>query len=337
MKPSRSSRPLAAAVAAMMILVTWPGGTTAPARAADDGVGVAELDPRTERAIDRGLAWLADRQKKDGGWGDKYRCAMTSLSMMSFMLKGYFPERGKYGAVMEDAVDFLLNESREHGGYFGVNMYEHGLTTLALSEVWGMTSSEQVRTALKKAVDVILRSQSPRGGWRYHPRPTDQDISVTVMQIVALASAREAGIYVPDRTIDQAVKYVKSLQHPSGGFGYTSPKGPGFARTAAGVMSLMMCGERNSQAVAKGLRWLTERPDSVFKSERWYFYGHYYAIQAMYQAGDSYYQKWYPKIREALLEKQRGNGAWPGGGELNTTMAILILGVPYRYLPIYQR
>jgi len=60
----------------------------------------------------------------------------------------------------------------------------------------------------------------------------------------------------------------------------------------------------------------------------------------MYQAGESHYQKWYPKIRDALLPKQRSDGSWHGGSggqEYSTAMAILILGVPYRFLPIYQR
>ena len=88
-------------------------------------------------------------------------------------------------------------------------MYEHGLATLALSEVWGMSDNAKLRDSLKRAVQIILRSQNREGGWRYHPRPEDADLSVTVMQIVALASAREAGIYVPDETIEKALSFVK--------------------------------------------------------------------------------------------------------------------------------
>jgi hypothetical protein len=55
----------------------------------------------------------------------------------------------------------------------------------------------------------------------------------------------------------------------------------------------------------------------------------------MYQAGDEQFNKWYPKIAAALLAKQTKNGDW--GGPVDTGFAILILGVPYRYLPIYQK
>ena len=42
------------------------------------------------------------------------------------------------------------------------------------------------------------------------------------------------------------------------------------------------------------------------------------------------------------IDRQRKDGSWSGGGEEGdptyaTAMAILTLGVPYRYLPIYQR
>jgi len=312
--------------------------------AAEDGtVRTADLSPAAERAIDAGLRWLGTQQNDDGSWGTRYHEASTALALMAFMLKGHFPEKGPYGAAMDKGVAFLVERARQGGGYMGVNMYEHGLATLALSEVWGMSERTEIRDTLKRAVEVILRAQSPRGGWRYEPRPRDADMSVTVMQIVALASAREAGIHVPSETIDKALGYVKGLQvSGSGGFGYTNPSQPEFARSAAGVMALLMCGERDSREVLMGLEYLRKLPQSKFSAAKFYYYGHYYAIQAMYQAGESYYQEWYPPISDALLARQREDGSWHGseGGSgpcISTPMAILVLGVPYRFLPIYQR
>jgi hypothetical protein len=313
------------------------------ARAEEGKVRTAELAPDAERAIDAGLKSLARQQNPDGSWGRKYAEANTSLALMAFMLKGNFPGKGAHGEALDKAVRFLLDRAQQGGGYMGINMYEHGLGTLALSEAWGMSDRKEIRDTLKRAVDVILRAQSPSGGWRYQPRPQDADISVTVMQIVALASAREAGIHVPTETIDKALKYVKGLQVKSeGGFGYTGPSSPEFARSAAGVMALLMCGERDSRAVVQGLDYLRRLHSGKFEQANFYFYGHYYAIQAMYQAGESYYQEWYPPIRDALIAKQRPDGSWSGSGEESdpsyaTSMSILILGVPYRFLPIYQR
>jgi len=331
------------------VLLCTLAGLLVPGRgalAAERRVQVADLSPEAEAAIKRGLDFLATNQNKDGSWGERYKPAVTALSLMAFMVKGHFPERGRHGARLDRAVGYLLRHGEQSSGYFGTSrqgMYEHGLATLALSEVWGMSDREGVRDALKRAVLIILGSQNGEGGWRYHPRPVDADLSVTVMQIVALASAQEAGILVPAQVIRKAVDYVKSCHNKSsGGFGYQRGGGSvKFSSTAAGVMSLLMCGERKGDHVDKGIAYLKRQPDSVFDHTSFYFYGHYYAIQAMYQAGEEHYQAWYPRIQKALLAKQRKDGSWTGGNESHpaygTSMAILVLGVPYRFLPIYQR
>jgi len=338
------TRPLALALLLAPLLAAAP---LRPARAATTRVQIAELSPQAETAIEKGLRYLARTQNKDGSWGTRFPAAMTGLSMMAFMLKGYFPEKGQYAKTLDPALAWLLKRGKEGGGYLGgtnQGMYEHALATLALSEVWGMTNKEEVRDILKRAVTIILRSQNDAGGWRYQPQPIDADISVTVMQIVALASAAEAGILVPAQTIKKATEYIKKCQHPlQGGFGY-QPGGsnPSLSSSAAGLLSLLMCGERDSKVIKKGIEYLTRLPKEEFDKTKFYHYGHYYAVQAMYQAGENHYQDWYPKIHDALLKKQRDDGSWLGdGGESDpaygTSMSILILGVPYRFLPIYQR
>ena len=78
-------------------------------------------------------------------------------------------------------------------------------------------------------------------------------------------------------------------------------------------------------------------PEQFEQADGFFFYAHYYAVQAMFQGGDEWYQNWYPSIRESVLAKQAPDGSWPEANEVGTPFAILILGVPYRYLPIYQR
>ncbi len=155
-------------------------------------VRIAELSPEAEAAIDKGLRYLAASQADDGSWG-KYKTAETALTLMAFMVKGHFPGRGTYGAKLDKAIAFLIKQGQEKGGFLGGNqqgMYEHGLATLALSEVWGESDNDQLRDTIKKAVSIILKAQNTQGGWRYAPQPTDADISATVMQIMALASAK---------------------------------------------------------------------------------------------------------------------------------------------------
>lgn len=60
--------------------------------------------------------------------------------------------------------------------------------------MYGMDPDPELEKTLRKAVDLITKAQSPSGGWRYQPNPGDQDLSVTVMQIVALCVANNAEI-----------------------------------------------------------------------------------------------------------------------------------------------
>lgn len=324
---------------------------------AEDRVDLAELSPETETAINSGLQYLVTQQNANGSFGQQVPVASTALALMAFMVQGNFPERPPYGEPMKKGLDFLLQSAtanKRGNGFMGSSMYEHGLATLALSEAWGMSSrKDDIREVLKKAVELIIHSQNDQGGWRYKPEPKDADLSVTVMQLVALASAQEAGIAVPDETIQKAIKYVKSSAADQGGFLYQlSQKKPGAKAqmpcSAAGVLSLFMCGERDSAEAQLSLKYLLNLQDKKNQPTAHFFYANYYAVQCMYQAGESFYQGWYPKIRDTLLAKQKSDGSFgdpadaknpraAGIATVNTAFSILILGVPYRFLPIYQR
>ncbi len=170
------------------------------------------------------------------------------------------------------------------------------------------------------------------------------------MQIVALRAAQNADIPVPAETIDKAVKYVKSCAAPGGGFGYTGP-GNGPQTTAAGILCLQLLGEYNDPSVAKSLQHLGKVPIAWDKSgPQYFYYFHYYAIQAHYQAGGKEWNEWHPRIRELLLQKQNPDGSWdvpPGTAEQEsvvgpnkiywTAMGSLILDIYMHYLPAYQR
>ena len=338
---------IAALSAASLLTASLP---LAQAQEPAQAVGVARLTPEVRTSIRRGLEYLAKDgvQNPNGSWGGSGNVvAETSVGLMAFMLKGYVPGRGNYGRIMDKAISFLINKGREQRGFLGTpsnhaGMYEHGLAVLALSEAWGQSKNPRLKTTLRRAVDIILRAQNSEGGWRYNPEPSDADLSMTVMHLVALTSAREAGISVPDVTIEKATKYVLSCQdETSGGFRYQPGGGEaGFARTAAGVMSLIMCGQRRHKATQRGLAFLKAYPERKFaKNYPRFHYSHYYAVQAMYQAGETDFQAWYPKISATILSKQEQDGSWNGahGKVYGTGFSILILGVPYRYLPIYQR
>ena len=310
-----------------------------------------ELTEEAEKAIEAGLKFLIASQNKDGSWsmdnGD-YAIAGTSLGLMAFMAEGHFPGFGPYGEALDRVKDYLLKRSKDSPtGAMGVKMYEIGLYTIAMSELWGMTKgpedNKEMQKYLDRAVQIILRSQSPLGGWRYAPRPdAGQDTSVTAMVFVSLASAREAGILVPTETIDRLTNYLRdqAWDERTGGFGYQG-KGYTIACTAGGVYAAQLAGHRGTEWVEAALTSLENNPKMFSRKDNGYFYySHYYAMQAMIQAGDERYAKWYPKIRDALIKLQKPDGSWvekQADYPHKTPMAIIILATPNRYIPVYQR
>lgn len=311
-----------------------------------------EITPQTQKAIERGLAYLASIQAEDGSWpysGSTGNTGITALAGLAFMAGGSLPGRGKYGANVERAVEFILKHTRRDGYITAGNsrMYEHGFATLFLAEVYGMTANPLVKEKLRSAVVLIERTQNAEGGWRYNPVPMDADISVTICQIMALRAARNSGIQVSKRVILNGVKYVRNCQNPDGGFAYMArSRGSGlyesgFARTAAGVCSLYYAGEYEDEAITKGLDYLHRTLGQALGSgaAHHFHYGHYYAVQAMFQAGGKYWEDYYPKVRDHIIRTQKADGSWRGFGQTAyaSSMCCFILQVPYRYLPVLQR
>lgn len=316
--------------------------------------GLELITPGAQKAINRALDFLAASQQEDGGFGggSNYRrhVAVTALSGMAFLASGSTPNRGKYGVNVEKAVQFLLANTDATGLISTPEarqqnpMYGHGFATLFLAEVYGMTQRADIRDKLKLAINLIINTQNREGGWRYFPIRREADISVTVCQIMALRAARNAGIYVPKSTVDQCTKYVKQCQNPDGGFSYQLLSGTPsiWPRSAAGLVALYSAGIYEGREVERGLKYLMEHipRGEILRNEAFYFYGHYYAVQAMWHAGGNYWQRWYPAIRDELLGRQTQNGSWQDStvnNEYGTAMACIVLQMPNNYLPIFQR
>jgi hypothetical protein len=310
------------------------------------------VTPSAQKAIDLGLAFLARQQREDGSFGSggySRNVAVCGLAGMAFMAGGSTPDRGPYGEQVSRCVAFIL-ENAQDSGFIDVPgssshgpMYGHGFATLFLAEAYGMSMRSDIREKLAKAVELIVNTQNAEGGWRYQPIRHDADISVTICQVMALRAARNAGIYVPKETIDKCVDYVKRSQNADGGFMYMLQGGQSaFPRSAAGVVALYSAGIYEGAEIDKGLTYLMEHIPGrdAFNRESHYFYGHYYAVQAMWHAGGDYWLQWYPAIRDELLARQRpDDGAWSDSicQEYGTAMACLVLQMPNNYLPIFQR
>ena len=338
----------------LLVLTVCLAGTAtvrAEEPAAKDTVVV---DAPTEAIIHGALKYLASKQLPNGSWGSSqeeqpYPIAMTGYVLMTFQATGQLPGEGEFGKTVSAGLQFLLDATaadgvmgnRANGNY----MYGHGVAAIALAEMYGQTKAPSLRPKLEKIIKLIVASQNPEGGWRYRPIPDQADISVTVLQVVALRAAKNGGLDVPQVTIDRAVKYVKTCFHPnSGGFTYQPGHQPGFARTAAAIYSLQVCGLYQDMMVKRGSDYLLQNLKAPMD---WFTYGNFYAAPAQYMIGGETWQKWYGQLKEILLKNVSTRGEFsywetsldknPIGMVYCTAVYTMILAMPYHYVPLYQR
>lgn len=315
------------------------------------------VDERTEAVIKGAIKWLAAKQQPNGSWttgrGNDHPVAMTGYALMAMMAAGQLPGEGEYGKNVTKGMNYLLSCVRADGYITNggeSNMYNHGIATIALAELYGQTKDPKLKQKLDLAIKLIVNCQNQQGGWRYRPAIVDGDISVTVLQLVAARAALNSGIEVPQSTIDKGVSFVKLCYHPStGGFTY-QPRGnpPGFARTAAAIYSLQVCGKYEDKEVATGAKYLLDKP--LTPNGEWFTYGNFYAAPAMYMIGGRTWETWYAKLKKQLLEDHAGK--YKKEGDMNywepfdgqgvgpvyaTSVYVSILAMPYHYVPLYQR
>jgi len=313
------------------------------------------VDEKTEAVIKGALRWLASKQLPNGAWGSageeqRHPVAITGYTLMAFQAAGHLPGEGEYGKHVNAGVQYLLDATAPDGLMGNRNdgqyMYGHGVAAIALAEMYGQTRAASMRPKLEKIIRVILASQNNEGGWRYRPIARDADMSVTVLQVVALRAAKNAGLDVPQKTIDEAVKYVKRCHHASsGGFCYQPGREPGYARTAAAIYSLQVCGLYEDEMVKRGAEYLLKNERA---NQEWFTYGSFYAAPAMYMIGGETWQKWYAKMKDLLLRNVTAKGEisyWETkldqgravGPVYCTAVYATILAIPYHYIPLYQR
>jgi hypothetical protein len=318
---------------------------------------------------------------RSNAYGAEFPVAMTGLAGLAFLAGGSTPTTGPYAANVQRALHYLLRA--EVPGHEGMitslseasnrSMYGHGFAMLFLAEVYGMEEDEnlaaKIRKRLEEGVKLTAKGQSPRGGWYYTPamgQAGQDEGSVTVTAVQALRAAKNAGIAVDKSIIERGIKYIISCQSPiDGGIRYSYSHERGESRpaiTAAAVATLYNAGayEKADRELTgfdregvRAMRRCLNYCDNVFEHrvdppmvQGFMFYTHLYLSQAMWSSGDKYWDKYYPRIRDWLLDSARAglksDGSWegdsPGPGPVyGTSVALIVLQIPHQYLPILQR
>lgn len=320
---------------------------------------IAEPDD-VDISIARGLAWLVTQQDPEtGAFEGKLPNTYTALSCMALMASGHLPGRSEYGEAVRRGILYLVKVAEEENGYFGHEregrMYAHGICSLALSEAYGMMPSEEENRKVKQALELANRvtfdsqvtekkNQQHYGGWRYEPRPKDADLSVTVWLVLALRSAQNAQLDVPDEVIERALTYVRNTWHKGQkSYSYQPGNNQSVSMRCAGVVCMLALGDNLTEELRKrherSMEFLVDFDPN--EGNKWFFYQSYYVATAANMIGEERREDMLPRMEKALLRLQNEDGSFKkhrghDGGVYATAFSLLTLAVRYQYLPIYQ-
>jgi hypothetical protein len=326
----------------------------------------------TERAVAMGLEWIKKQQAKDGSWSlagpyseggvNENRPAATAMSLMAFMGAGNTHKVGTYQTNVARGLEYLLS-IQDDDGFFAAKAtgiqrtYAQAQASIAVCELYGMTGDESLRVPAERAVQWAIQAQSDSGGWRYQPRQ-DSDTSVTGWYVMALISARMAGMDIESDALENVHKFLDSVQrntgenrpNPNGDkYAYTAASRDKDSMTAEGILCRMYLGwSTTDKRIVRGCDYLASHPISSELNNRDYYYW-YYATNSLHHAGGAAWFKWNEVMRDTLpslqIQAGRERGSWPpqgdphgdAGGRLYTTvLAVLCLEAYYRHMPLSE-
>jgi hypothetical protein len=238
-------------------------------------------------------------------------------------------------------------------------MYHHGFAMLAMAEAYGTVDDRRLWSeeggdgkglstgvSLELAVKLAVTSaqKNPVGAWRYSPDATDHDTSVSGAILMGLLGARNAGIDVPDETIDRAIDYFASMTAPDGRVGYASPGGGSDATTSIGTLVMAIARRKEMPQFSKAADAIKEADRSGSNGGGYPNYTRYYRAQALFQADVDAWKTWNSQLVSELKAQRRPDGGLmaganggDGGEYAGTSLSLLALAVNFRFLPIYER
>jgi hypothetical protein len=353
---------------------------------------------RTESAVDAALRWLAAHQAPDGRWSNTgftaqckqgrcggagkkdYDAGVTGLALLAFLGAGHTSRIGKYKETVRRSAQWLSKIQRADGCIGARNVsfwtYNHMIPALALAEAYGMSREPWIKESAQKAIDFIGRTPTPNGSWGipYKDGQGQGDTTVTAWAIMALKSAKIAGLRVPMKLYENArVYYAKMMykeKNPNGDYPLyrchysETSRARGqvgrYSTSACAMVALQYMGEDDGCEQLVGMaefllralpRWAPgEHTPPELKQPVQNMYYWYYGTLSMFQMGGHYWTQWNRAMKATLLPNQvKGgceDGSWPpafvwggkyGGGRVySTAMCALCLEVYYRYLPLYK-
>jgi hypothetical protein len=342
-------------------------------RFAEDRTRIVELlggSGETERAVARGLEWLARNQGSDGRWvarlhgagqerhvmgqdrqgtGADADTGVTGLAILAFLGAGHTHWEGTYRQTVQRGLEFLLSQQTADGNLAGqagtfAAMYCHGIALLAIAESYALTGDQRLRPALELGQRFTLNAQSPYdGGWRYRPRDAQGDTSQFGWQVMALKSAELCGLPIPpgNRVAMENFLQSVSLGRAGGLAAYRAGMAASRPMTAeATLCRLLLWSQVPSEQLDEAVAFLRQSSPAERPVNLYYWY---YGTLALYLSRHPYWPEWNREVSQQLLALQidtgPNRGSWPtdtvwggyGGRVYTTALATLCLETYYRF------
>jgi len=306
------------------------------------------------------LRYLAETQHADGTWpGGQSGPGVTGICVMAMMASGQDPDFGPYAENIRRALRSMISsQSGTTGHVSGPGhgpMYHHGFATLALSEAYGVVNERllwqgsetpvadrrSIGQALELAVRCIVTAQkkNPWKAWRYSPTSSDADTTVSGTVLMGLLGARNAGIEVPNASIDNALAFFQLNTMSDGNVSYqpTQSHGTGITRTAIGTLVYAIGKRTDTKQYKAAAQSIKNRMDQDVHDHPLYY--RYYMAQALFHSDLEAWKAWNGRLVTRLQRIQNPNGSFSSshGPAYGTGMSVLALALNYRLLPVYER
>jgi hypothetical protein len=318
-----------------------------------------------DEAVRTGVDFLVKNQNKDGSFGryctprtyelwcdvpgghQAFKGGTTALCYLGLLDAPYQPEASKQAQAR--CLRWLVKNVAVKRAYaeqfYNIWPYAYGIRALARALKEGAPGAE--RDAILATMQQILKGletlQTHDGGWSYLDfdaplrKPTSSNSFTTATVLVGLNDARAAGVEIPPRTIDRAVKYLWRNRTPKGNYWYSidwqwSPNGQ-INREQGSSMRNQSCnlalhlfdpGKLGRAEMRLGLEQLRDnhrfataalrrpQPHSSWYlvSGYFYLYGYQYAALVLDQLPAEDGKEFWPFVAEAILKTRQPDGSF---------------------------
>jgi hypothetical protein len=348
-------------------LAAWPAPHGPDPHGAPGPTGGETLDAvEAGAACDRAFDWLLAHQRPDGSWSSgvadsvqelgysveshyAWKVAAHALACQALRIGRETPARR---AALERGLDYLVSARMPQRGndwdtdYGWSTLYAFVLLVDAVRDprFAGAEWQEKLESAGRRYLDLLLRLQTPSGGWAYYDdpifsrRPTWDTSFCTALVLPSLQAALSLGWFDDETVLTRAQRYVSRCALPNGAYAYDLGKvavlrgGEDIDNVKGSLARIQVCNwglartgiaKITAARVREGLEAFFEHhrfldaarlrpiPHEAYYYNAGYFYlfGHYYAAEAIQLLPEAEREGWHARLRPHVVRAQRADGS----------------------------